>query len=310
VSDLTASQVLFLLKHPFNLEWSIQGFGMLRAYLASDQIYRLHIWDTEQMSVEDVSTVHDHPWDLDSRIISGTLVNQRYVKAEYTDAPHSEVWNAVLIRTGEGGHPLVDKPERWRLNAEPYEVYEPGERYHQDAPEIHESLPTRGCVTVVKRTFSRQRDIATSLYRNTPEWVSAEPRPATMEEIYHFTNLALANWNDRRPQPSRLRARGATTVPVGRGAAPAGVVRRHRQRQGDRRGSWTPADQRRAGHRRARRVGADGCSSPDGSTPGWMTTRSSWRRCSSASRRRRRSETGSTYLTSRGRRRTITCAAC
>lgn len=78
MSDLTASQVLFLLKHPFNLEWSIQGFGMLRAYLADDQVYRLHIWDTEQMSVEDVSTVHDHPWDLDSRIISGTLRNQRY----------------------------------------------------------------------------------------------------------------------------------------------------------------------------------------------------------------------------------------
>jgi hypothetical protein len=193
VSDLTASQVLFLLKHPFNLEWSIQGFGMLRAYLADDQIYRLHIWDTEQMSVEDVSTVHDHPWDLDSRIISGELRNQRYERNPIGDG--KEAWKAVLIRTGEGGHPM-HPPVDWFLRRLPTETYEPGDRYHQDAPEIHESLPSRGCVTVVKRTFSRPRDIATSLYRNTPEWVSAEPRPATMEEIYHFTNLALANWND------------------------------------------------------------------------------------------------------------------
>ena len=197
-TDLSATQVKFILKHPFNLEWSIQGFGMLRAYLAADQVYRLHIWDTEQMSVEDVSTVHDHPWDLDSRIISGTLRNQRYerVDAGQTTALMvlGEQWNAVLIRTGEGGHPL-QAPEPWRLRRLPTETYEPGEAYHQDAPEIHESLPSRGCVTVVKRTFSRPRDIATSLYRNTPEWVSAEPRPATMEEIYHFTNLALEHWN-------------------------------------------------------------------------------------------------------------------
>lgn len=68
-------------------------------------------------------------------------------------------------------------------------------RITRTAPEIHESLPSRGCVTVVRWTFSRERDIATSLYKDTLQWVSAEPRPATLDEIYHFTNLALDNWN-------------------------------------------------------------------------------------------------------------------
>lgn len=193
MSDLTASQVLEILKDPRDLEWSIQGFGMLRAYLADDQVYRLHIWDTEQMAVEDVSTVHDHPWDLDSRVISGTLRNQRYVRCE-DPTELGEQWNAVLIRTGEGGHPL-EQPEPWRLRRQPTETYQPSATYHQDAPEIHESLPSRGCVTVVRRTFSRPRDIATSLYRRTPEWVSAEPRPATPAEVEHFTRLALEHWN-------------------------------------------------------------------------------------------------------------------
>lgn len=194
MSDLTASQVLAILKDPRDLTWSLQGFGMLRAYLADDEVYRLHIWDTKQMSVEDVSTVHDHPWDLDSRIVSGMLCNQRYEMSVPPSETGAERWKGVQIRTGEGGH-VLGPPVDVYLRRKTLEVYHPSAQYHQDAPEVHESIPTRGCVTVVRRTFSRQRDIATSLYKNTPDWVSAEPRPATPEEITHFTTLALDRWN-------------------------------------------------------------------------------------------------------------------
>lgn len=183
----TESEVLAILRDPYHRKWTIQGFGMLRLYLADDEVERLHIWD-QSMSVEDVSTVHDHPWDLTSRIISGRMGNQRYVRDLVGDQ-----WNAVRIRTGEGGHVLAD-PEHWLLRPLETEVYEPGESYHQDAPEIHESLPTPGTVTVVERTFSRKRDVATSCYRDTPDWVSAEPRPATVLEIEHFVRLALDQW--------------------------------------------------------------------------------------------------------------------
>jgi hypothetical protein len=120
-------------------------------------------------------------------------MNQRYTKTGPHDSRLAELWQAQLIRTGEGGHPLADT-EAWWLRRQDLETYEPGDTYHQDAPEIHESLPEPGTVTVVKRTFSRQRDIATSLYRDTPAWVSAEPRPATPAEVFHFTRLALARW--------------------------------------------------------------------------------------------------------------------
>ena len=180
---------------PPNTRWTLQGFGMLRLYLTDDEVWRLHIWDAG-MAVTDVTTVHDHPWDLDSRIISGHLHNQRFERLDegVETQGHDAEWNAVLIRTGEGGGPKQD-PEKWWLRPSPTESYDPGDLYHQDAPEIHESIPQPGCVTVVRRTFSRQRDIATSLYRSTPEWVSAEPRPAYPEEIMHFTMLALERWN-------------------------------------------------------------------------------------------------------------------
>lgn len=196
-SDPSASEIKQILEDPLSYPWTIQGFGMLRLYLTTDEIWRLHIWN-QDLAVEDVSTVHDHPWDLDSRIISGILGNQRYQRVDddhllATPGP-TEAWNAVLIRTGEGGHPL-EEPEPWVLARQDYELYHPGDHYHQDAPEIHESIPHPGTVTVVKRTFSRKRDIATSLYKDTPEWVSAEPRPATPEEVMHFTTVALERWN-------------------------------------------------------------------------------------------------------------------
>lgn len=184
----TESDVLDILRDPFGREWTIQGFGMLRLYLGDDQVERLHIWDTTE-AVENVSSVHDHPWDLDSTIISGVLCNHRYVK----DDENGEPWNAVLIRTGEGGHVL--RPHTpWSLRPLDVEVYMPGEKYHQDAEEIHESVPQRGAVTVVRRTFSKPRDIATSCFRE-GTWVSAEPRPATRDEVDRFVRLALERWS-------------------------------------------------------------------------------------------------------------------
>lgn len=187
----TEADVLAILKDPHrsDLRWSLQGFGMLRTYLAADEVERLHIWDIG-MSVEDVSTVHDHPWDLDSLIISGRLQNQRFVRSTQTQ---DDLWNFASIRTGEGGHILNVEPQV-RLAAGEVESYGPGERYHQDAPEIHESTPDRGTVTLVNRTFSQKRDVA-NVYWIAGEWGSAEPRPATPDEVQHFVDLALSKWS-------------------------------------------------------------------------------------------------------------------
>ena len=59
-----------ILRRPHGYKWSLQGFGMLRLYL-SDNI-RLHVWTTEHR-VENVSDIHDHPWDFISTVLFGQL---------------------------------------------------------------------------------------------------------------------------------------------------------------------------------------------------------------------------------------------
>lgn len=175
-----------ILTHPFDRVWTIQGFGMLRTYIDDAEVHRLHIWDAET-AVDDVSVIHDHPWDFDSRIYRGQVTNQRYL----LDADRGDTVLTSRIRTGEGGG-LIGTPVRTALlDALPLELYGPGESYHMDAPELHESIPSRGAVTVISRRFHTARDdqYATVCWR-AGDWVSAEPRQATRAEVEHFVALA------------------------------------------------------------------------------------------------------------------------
>lgn len=181
----TESQINGILAHPFDREWSIQGFGMLRTYLDDEHTERLHIWDVDT-AVEDVSTIHDHPWDFTSRIVRGEIRNQRFVMHDPASG-HPEFFSA-RIRCGEGGG-LVSEPARVTICSQGVERYEAGGTYSMLAPELHESFPSQGAVTVISRSFHADRDIATVCWR-TGDWISAEPRLATRSEVEHFIGLA------------------------------------------------------------------------------------------------------------------------
>lgn len=182
----TEADVKEILAHPFDYKWTLQGFGMLRAYLDPDEIERIHIWDTNS-AVPDVSLIHNHPWDFESRVFFGKMMNSRYSISKDTEGGYV----AADIRTGEGGG-LVGDPYPVRISVLSVEMIKAEQRYRQTASEFHESYPTPGTVTVIKRNFTRPRDYATVCW-NTPEWVSAEPRPATREEVEHFIHLAKAH---------------------------------------------------------------------------------------------------------------------
>jgi hypothetical protein len=207
----TDQEILGILDDPHSVEWTVQGFGMLRAYLSEDEVWRLHVWDPEA-AVQDVSNVHDHPWDFMSRIYLGTMCNTRFVVADpppsgtYARGTLDPWWSCSDIRTGEGG--FIHGPVRaHRLHQMPREILRAvdGERvYQQRAEEIHRSEPHSGCVTVVRRRLNpAKRDQARTFWQpkldpddpSAPpvEWVSAEPRPATSEEVERFANLALTS---------------------------------------------------------------------------------------------------------------------
>lgn len=173
-----------ILQHATAFDWSLQGLGMLRMYLSRE--VRLHVWDG-RFAVPDASIIHTHPWDFESRVISGEVRQFRYSE---NNGVHTHKRQAILC--GPSG--CADgEPVLVSLGREPLETYGTGTSYTQFAAEIHESLPTPGTVTVVERTFHEDTEHAFVYYQG-ETWVEATPRPATLDEVTAITSLALRRW--------------------------------------------------------------------------------------------------------------------
>lgn len=172
--------------------WTLQGLGMLRRYLDVNCTFRLHVWHNDY-AVPGVSTIHTHPWDLESLVLSGYLRNQRFHEA--APLPGLRTFKRQTLRCGQGGG-LVGKPETVRLITGDSEVLRQGQTYTQRADEVHASRPDSGCVTLVKRDFKADTEHAYVYYAAEDGWVSAEPRAATREEVCEILGYALERWSD------------------------------------------------------------------------------------------------------------------
>jgi hypothetical protein len=175
-----------ILQRAESFDWTLQGLGMLRTYLSKE--VRLHVWD-DRYAVRGVSTMHTHPWDFESLVVAGVLINKRYRVGD-----HGLPYNAQELRCGPGGC-LKSSPYLVYLNQAPgVEAYTDGELYTQRADEIHVTKPQRGTVTLIHRRFHEDEDTARVYWPRGSRWVSAEPRPATPEEIQEITSHALSTW--------------------------------------------------------------------------------------------------------------------
>ncbi len=200
-NNFKATQLLIknILKNSGRYKWSLQGFGMLRLYLDSQRIFRLHIWDS-RFAVEGVTRIHDHPWDLSSLIVSGSLINKRFVIIDPNGPPSLNTLlrkvNMPMDRLGI----VAGEDASERLPAEPVDLYEssfesyvPGDIYNQRAEEIHLSAPEDGTVTLVQRGFrhDRNRDHAYVFKERGTPWIDAKPRLATLDEVETIMRHAL-----------------------------------------------------------------------------------------------------------------------
>jgi hypothetical protein len=187
---MTYHQVLVkaILEHPGGFDWSLQGFGMLRTYLTPE--IRLHVWDS-RYKVENVSTLHTHPWHFHSYVVAGYVVNQRFIKGDEWRSPANYREQEILC--GPGGHE-TDKSSNVFLWQGVKERYGEGDSYTQKAHEIHESTPEDGTVTIVRREFLEDADHAFVYIPIGEEWVSAEPRKAKKAEVQDICQYALTAW--------------------------------------------------------------------------------------------------------------------
>lgn len=187
---VTKALVKHLLQHPHSVEWTLQGFGMLRCYFEPE--LRLHVWDSA-FKVPGVSDLHTHPWDFHSLVVAGEVRNYRFLEVAGTSLGTGQAIprRRQTIRCGEGGG-LVGDPVDVFLAEQPTETLREGETYTQKAEEIHKSLPEDGTVTVIERGFKEDTEHAYVYFRD--EWVSAEPRPATEAEVQQILAGSLARW--------------------------------------------------------------------------------------------------------------------
>lgn len=172
-----------------NSGWTMQGLGMLRLYLPNDS--RLHVWSPDH-AFPNISTMHDHPWAFNSRVVAGIVKNQRYYEVPVENEA-GKFYRFQTIKCGPGGCAMGD-PGLIHLAEAPQEFFCANECYYQNADEIHKSEPEPGTVTIVKRIFKGDRDLARVFWKDGEKWVSAEPRAATWEEIEDITKLALSKW--------------------------------------------------------------------------------------------------------------------
>lgn len=189
-NETRKESVRAILENASAYEWSLQGLGMLRLYLSEN--VRLHVWDSN-FAVPGVSRMHTHPWDFESTIVVGELTNCLWKETKRNGSAH--YFNRQLLQCGPGGC-LKGEPDVVRLGPLREKTYGEGKSYREQAEQIHSTRALRGTVTIVRREFKADRDHAHVFWPVGTEWGSAEPRPATAEEVAAITGYALARWFD------------------------------------------------------------------------------------------------------------------
>lgn len=182
--------VRFILFHADKFEWSLQGMGMLRLYMGNT---RLHVWD-QNYAAPGVSMIHDHlQWGLRSTIVAGVLENQRYVERA-SNYPGCDPYQSVTLKAGYGCK-FMEQPKLTWLHRLTPEHYLPGDSYGQLPGEIHESKP-QGIVVTLMEKLPTGSDLARVFWPAGSEWGSAEPRPATRDEVIDITRKAVMTIDD------------------------------------------------------------------------------------------------------------------
>lgn len=188
------------LPHENHREWTVQGFGMMRTYLDEDKTWRLNIYHPD-LAIKNVSEVHSHPWSFMSWIIAGTLTNTRYSVRRhnpiYDDALYmhgARIMTGIKSNVGDAGAGgVAPQFDAWLV---PYQIsrMKPGEIYEMEAPEVHKTAYTAGCVTLNRRVVAPgdTGEHADVYWPHGTDWVSAKPRLATTHEIGFLTTCALA----------------------------------------------------------------------------------------------------------------------
>ena len=176
-----------VMENPFNYEWELQGFGMLRTYIDKDT--RLQIW-LKDFIVPNVTDIHTHPWDFQSFIYQGQITNYIFKEHEYHEPPFDSwyEYNRCLILTGE--HAYVKEKEKVLLYGYGTYSFTKGDTYFHGKNIPHRIDFVDGTITILTKQNIQKDNLAYSYVPNGGEWVSAAPKIATNKEVRIFIEAA------------------------------------------------------------------------------------------------------------------------
>lgn len=179
-----------IVAHPYGFDWTLQGFGMFRLYLSPE--LRLHVWSPSH-AIPNVTMLHTHPWHFESHILQGEMRDRSYRVVSPNEYPANQepmTHRERRIRCGPGGCDTGEARDVCLLAVDDRR-FGAGGIYRRRATSLHESEPTPGCITVIRRTFLADTEHALVYCTLGEPWVSAEPRPATRMEIEEMREVAL-----------------------------------------------------------------------------------------------------------------------
>lgn len=177
-------------------KWELWRTGMLR--LDIDENTVLHIWDMRYRD-ENVTLIHDHPFNLSSIVIAGKILNQRYWQyspdARFArDRPELHFKQQRIVCGAAGC--VLSEPTALVLQTAPVEIITAGQSYNQEHFVVHKTDAADGTVTLVRRIFPTNVDrYSANVYvAGDKEWGDAKPREATTEEVADICLRSLAKW--------------------------------------------------------------------------------------------------------------------
>lgn len=188
------SNVRAILQQPFEggRVWRAHGIGMLRTYLDEARLVRLNLWH-HMLVNPGISTMHTHPWNLRSEVVTGKLTNIRWERVRAGD-PGAQPWVEDRIPCG-----MVADPE-FALKGEARTVYlrpcqpefiMPGHTYSQKPDEIHTTQFLDGTATVMHRDVADGVTEASVFWPLGEQWGDAS-RGVTADEILRVCEASLA----------------------------------------------------------------------------------------------------------------------
>jgi hypothetical protein len=180
IQTLDRAELRTILEHAADHPWRINNIGLLGRWLDDHREHRLHVWYPDR-AVEDDPVIHDHPYDFTSTVIVGEVTNTRYV-----EDPHGTELTRERYRLDDENDRRIDTVRLLGTST----TLRSGDRYDQQAAELHDSRQVPGTVTVIRCTWHERSELTVCRRPGAP-WVSGVARPATAEEIERITAAAL-----------------------------------------------------------------------------------------------------------------------